>query len=410
MLKTTLISIFTFCYLFLHSQNYNNEYQGYIISSENDSIVGTVKLNNNVANKNVCDFKKVQTKRFNQYQPHEIKAYGIHNGRRFHSRLVKSDTTSQQYFLELLLDGIVDFYLLHNLDKNSYYIEKDRIIYELSIGEFIIKDEYQVSHVRSSEQYKSILKQLFEDSEIPETKINKTRFSQAALVDLTKEYHNNVCDSYDCIDYTKKYKSKRYLEFHVGIPRTKISLVDFDQTVHSNNSTFGILFITKPKNSFKSIEFILGATLTNTQSFLDWAKDTSSEILQRNELRDFDFSYLSLPIGFRYYFNNDNRLRVFGGLQFETKFILKNNYFVESYLTMPSNPDYRYVENNANVDLKFPFFGLSGNAGISYFINQKSSLSFSIYKEYNLPLPYNGIEQFTISQTGLLLSYKHGIN
>lgn len=387
-----------------------DEYPGYIVTSQNDSINGTIRFVTNISNKNHCDFKKNDSNKYQLYKPEELSSFGIHDGRRFHSRIVELDTTTNQYFLELLVDGIVDLYILKDRDKLNYFIEKGDKIFELSNNEFKAKDEFDVTTVRSTEQYKSMLIQLFQDSEISKKTINNSPFSQVALVNLTKEYHENVCDTYDCIDYTRINKARITLEIFAALPRANITLSGFNQTAIENNYSFGTLLTIKPKNLFKTVEFITGVSYSKAQSNFDFDPIETTAGLIKNELFDIKINYLTIPLGLRYYLNYTNKLRFYTTLQFNLNFLFRSSFYNEAYWTVNHDPNYRGYLYEFDYIYNRLFNGFSGEVGCNYQFSEVSSLSFSVYHDRNLPIFAKNVNLLVLNQTGIRLSLKQKLN
>ena len=394
----------------LYSQKLiGDEFPGYIINTNKDSINGTIRFTSNISNKSQCDFKKNNSNKYELYSARELSAFGIHKGRRFHSRTVELDTSTHQYFLELLVDGIVNLYILKDFGKTKYFIEKGDKIFELSNNEFDAKDEFDVSQIRSTEQYKSMLAQLFQDSEISVKNIKKSPFSQAALVNLTTEYHNNVCDSYDCIDYTQNIKSNIAVELYGAYSNSDILLSEFDKEGFSSNPSFGARVTIKPKNLFKTVEFISGFGYSKKSVDFDFTSIPNNVGLEVNELYQININYLSIPLGIRYYLNYTNKLRFYSTLNFSLNFLFDTKIFRERYYTIQNDPNYRSTIIQGAYDYNKLFNGSAAEIGCNYQFNNVSSFSLSLYYERYFPIWAGNNELFKLNQTGLKLSYRQNL-
>jgi hypothetical protein len=119
----------------------------------------------------------------------------------------------EKYFLEYLLDGKVDIFVLHEIDKKRYFIEKPGTpISELKFSETIIIEK-GIKYTYVDPRLKGFLLYYMSDSpSIREQIANLKSLNQKALINLSEKYHYSVCPDEECINYTKKLfweKSKK---------------------------------------------------------------------------------------------------------------------------------------------------------------------------------------------------------
>ncbi len=88
----------------------NSYKSGYIVTNNNDTIYGLIKLRSNYLNNRSCDFKKTEDDSPEQLSPSDIKAYKIEDSKFYISKMISLRDTNRVVFLEFLLDGIVNLY------------------------------------------------------------------------------------------------------------------------------------------------------------------------------------------------------------------------------------------------------------------------------------------------------------
>src|SRR5690606_19029721 len=97
-----------------------------------------------------------------------------------------------------------------------------------------------------SNQYIGLLSYLFQDSPELSNQIKSTDFGFKPLIKITKDYHNNVCDEYSCIDYTKSTKTKIHLEPFIGVMNSWMKLESSSDVAYDIKPVIGINFRFKP--------------------------------------------------------------------------------------------------------------------------------------------------------------------
>jgi hypothetical protein len=193
---------------------------GFIVNNSNDTIWGEGKVD--ILQK-FCIFQQNNTQVALKYLPNDIKCIRFLNGKYFISKKVTTIrhkfilfvmdsivTKSEQYFLEYLLDGKVDLYVLQDFAERLYFIEKPGMpISELQFNETILEQNGKFFFYTNS-RFKGFLKIYMNDSPQICERIDKIRrVTQRSLVDLLEDYHHSVCTDYECINYTKKFHGQR---------------------------------------------------------------------------------------------------------------------------------------------------------------------------------------------------------
>ncbi len=197
--------IFLLCFTELKSQT--DFRPGYVITNENDTLHGYIDYRGSARNAKKCDFKKDEQSETKEFNPGEIKGY-----RFIDSKYYISKEAGKGYFLflEFLVNGMADLYYYFDGENSHYFIEKsDGQMFELS------NDQEQFSanghqYVRESKSYIGYLKYAFSDCPQILAKIDNTEFGMKPLVNLTKKYHDYMCNGEKCIIYEKKVPAMRF--------------------------------------------------------------------------------------------------------------------------------------------------------------------------------------------------------
>ncbi len=195
----------------------DSEY-GYIVSMAYDTTYGSVKME---SNQEVCHFKAAGSNNFERYLPVQLISIRDKNGKYYVSKEVTDqNNVSHWYFLEYLVDGELDLYVI--LGTDQYFISKsDGTIIELQDK---IKHQYKNGgkvYTSRDKKYIGYLRSSMADAPQLFPEIDNIDFlNQQQLVDVCINYHNAVCDSYQCIDYAKNlHKPINSLEIQCGLTR-----------------------------------------------------------------------------------------------------------------------------------------------------------------------------------------------
>jgi hypothetical protein len=188
---------------------------GYIITNNLDTIHGFINLKSNIKNSKSCEFKAENNEERKLFLPSDIYGYRIENYKFYVSRQIEINDEKRLVFLEYLIKGIVDLFYFVDSDGDYYFIYKEGVLYPLTNNKIQITLNNNV-YERRSNKYVGMLKSLFKDSRETLIDVDKVTFNYKSLIDISKEYHNNVCKSQECIDFTKSTKIKIILEPYVG--------------------------------------------------------------------------------------------------------------------------------------------------------------------------------------------------
>jgi hypothetical protein len=184
---------------------------GYIVTNKNDTIRGLVSLQTKSDYSKMCSYMDSEKKEKKIYTPEEISSYRIENKMLFQSKEIEINKVKTRVFLEYLVNGIADLYYLYQPDGDVYFITKDTVLIPLTnrpksvtVNEDVIGMRPDIkTYEGESNQYKGVLRYLFQDSPEVVKEIEGTAFNHKSLIKITKNYHNSIAKDKKCIDYTK---------------------------------------------------------------------------------------------------------------------------------------------------------------------------------------------------------------
>ncbi len=239
--------------------------QGYIITSDFDTLRGYIKLKSNFENSESCEFAQTENQIPKAYSPYDIRAYRIENSKYYLSKDIVMDSVKKKIFLEYLVDGIVDLYYLKDRGNEYYFIEKDTLLMQLSNDGSIVtvkgkggQGEFESNYFKNSNQYKRILQYLFQDSKETLAEIPNTAFDYRPLIKITKDYHKSVCKDNNCIDFTKSTNKGLFLEPYLGAIYSRMGLKTSQDYVTEFKPYAGLQLRLRPFKGFSRWYFVAG--------------------------------------------------------------------------------------------------------------------------------------------------------
>jgi len=188
----------------------------FIVNHQNDTIYG---VGNIIKGQEYCLFKKSDATDYTKYYPNEITAFRIIGGKYFVSReIMEPNDEMKWYFLEFLVDGEIDLFTISS--SGRYFIKKEnedflelnddiKSIQRIDGKNYMVQNKHYLGYIRV---YMSETPELF-------PVIDKMdRLNQRDLVSLAVDYHNTICNEYECINYTKNIPKVTYkLELLSGV-------------------------------------------------------------------------------------------------------------------------------------------------------------------------------------------------
>jgi hypothetical protein len=178
----------------------NDWKQGYIITNQGDTIYGYIDNRDSRSNSKQCYFRKHDKEEAQVYTPQDISAYRFSDDKFFISKTLNGKESEKTVFLEFVLKGKVNLYHLKD-ENDSYFIEKDSLMYELKNTEKIQEINDKKYYVKK-EEYKGVLSFLLNDANM-QSDIQKSNYSSKSLLRISKQYHEKVCTNEECIIYEK---------------------------------------------------------------------------------------------------------------------------------------------------------------------------------------------------------------
>jgi hypothetical protein len=234
--EKTRLKLFTIIFLILSGlaalaqTDFRN---GYYITHENDTVFGLVDYRGEVRNSQTCVYKKNDVDEPLKFNPAEIKAYRFNDGKFYISKLINTGDEENTVFLEFLVNGITNLYFFRDVNNYLYFLEdKKGNMLELSNKTITEEVEGKGEIQRNSNKYIGILRATFADCQEIQPQINNVGLGHKSLIEITKNYHNYVCDTEECIVYEKKVPSAK-VRF-APVLKTGVANFHFDKGIFSN--------------------------------------------------------------------------------------------------------------------------------------------------------------------------------
>ena len=189
-------SIFLSCViLFATYQNSlgqeNNFLPGFVVTSNNDTIRGSIQFKDRSFNSDNCVFKEASNSNPKTYKPGEIKSYSIGNKGSFYSHGVSTDVQIRNVFLECIVSGKVSLY---NFD-DRYFMESKGRVQEIVVTKSTVKEGDKV-YTMDLPVYKGILQTEMNDCPTIHQNISKTGFTKKELTQLFVDYHKCIGEDF----------------------------------------------------------------------------------------------------------------------------------------------------------------------------------------------------------------------
>lgn len=187
-----------------------NFLDGYILTTENDTVFGKIDNRAYSDNSQYCDFKKKDTDSVKRYYPDKIYGYRFTNGKYYISKDVEVDKKQVRLFLEYLINGNLNIYFfMDEGNKGHYFASKESSpIKELKYSEkTTIIDGRQM--LDESKEYVGLLTYFTMDCEKIRSEIPKmNEIDHKKLIKFAENYHNLTCKDGKCIIYEKHLPRK----------------------------------------------------------------------------------------------------------------------------------------------------------------------------------------------------------
>lgn len=298
--------IFTIFYNISFSQS--DWRDGYVITSENDTLRGQI---NHLAYKSMgqeCRFRANTKSSITTFHPKDIKGYVLTNFAKYVSSKIDED---RLVYLEFLIDGILDLYYIRIDDKDRYFIERDSLPLKEIKYEEEIKSKDGIKYLYESTTHVGLVSLYTKDAPELHNRILNLKNDFSNLRNFTVDYHNKVCKDKRCITYRNK---DQYTKFAIGphFGYTQQSYHYDNTKVVGNYFAYGLYIRVWSPRINKNFFVRTGAIISNFDEY-------NYSITKLNERKTivkipFQFEYI-IPIpfkikpraslGFSYFTNSD---------------------------------------------------------------------------------------------------------
>ena len=188
-----------------------NYVPGYIVTNQQDTLVGWIDYRTDAKNALECNFKKDAMSKKQTYLPGSIFGYRLINEGKFYiSKNITINNISQIVFVEYLVQGIVNLYFY--VDSKNPLWTPEYYLFEDETGKMTVitkkPDQYVtndngVTHIKTDNSYIEIIRHLFQSSDATIKDIDHLQFTQQSIIEITKDYHKQMCTTgEDCIVFT----------------------------------------------------------------------------------------------------------------------------------------------------------------------------------------------------------------
>lgn len=265
---------------------------GYVITHQNDTLHGYIDYSINARNITECKFKDQLNGKITHYTFDKVKAYRYYDANYFVALKIENQGT---YFVEQLVDGIVDLFYFSDKDGSHYFVRMNDEIFELKNSKYEIEVNGK-AYTRKKKEYINTLKYLFQDSPTSSNRIKNLYFDQNAFINLVEYYHNDVCHDQECIVYSK---NKRFPKLRLGLMSGyTISNIVFtgNKYIKGLNSdfsrgrslTYGLILNASDPYLSERFSLQIETVILNTNYFTDSTK--------------ININYLKIPFTLKYTF------------------------------------------------------------------------------------------------------------
>ena len=214
-MRKLLVLFITLCLsAMLYAQD--NYEPGYIITNQQDTIVGRINLRTDKNNQKQCEFKSDLKLAAKIYLPEDIAGYRFtSSGKYYVSREIRLNEIPQRVFLEFLVKGIMNLYYYEDKTVNYYFFENQDGKMEVVSRE---PERVENMTIYEDNKYKGLIRYLFRDYQPIAQKANKLKFDQKSMMGVVEEYHNEVCTTGEsCIIFQNEHPDDKGLKYKISV-------------------------------------------------------------------------------------------------------------------------------------------------------------------------------------------------
>jgi hypothetical protein len=307
-------TFFLVCIIILFLNLFSNKlvaqkknYNGFVVTDQNDSIFGRLSLSTGKENIKYCIIENTDSQK--KYTFDQIKRYGYIDGACYDTRLL------QDTILRVLVQGKVSLYKY----QTTLYIGKEgEGVYRLeTFTNRVVKngEMYYVEDIK----WKGKVALLTSDCNMDPEELKELKLSEPDLTDFVVKYNRCANTAYFEYNSNKKWSKASfglvggYYMSTLKVSNDATSYYYTNQTYTEKHPSIGaILKVYYPRVSERlSNQVEINITKTSFNSVKTYEFPSQDEIYTNS----FDFTVLSIPITFNYTFLKDqkNALELFGG-------------------------------------------------------------------------------------------------
>lgn len=344
--------------------------EGFIINSANDTIYGLIDYRGDQRNSRVCRFKPDIQASVVEFLPGEISGYRFNDGKYYVSKKLSLGGAERMLFVQYILNGIADLYYYRDETGDYYLIEKEGgDLIRLDNEKRLVRNAYGDEYLYHTRMYIGQLKTVFIDYPGLLPRLDNLQLKHKSLIEVTKTYHDYVCNDNQCIVY----------EAPAPVVRTTISpVIEYGQTqMRTNYPRWYSEFKFEGYTASAGVAFDLTAPVLNDKLSLGLTLTGGKSDLQSNHLKKYGLYVHDYTLDLEY-FHLENRVELLytypkGRLRpsFSAGFI--NNLILSAHHSQVADrylyEDYvETIEEEFNIPHKNYRFGYKVGAGFKYIL------------------------------------------
>jgi len=183
--------------------------EGYLIDNDSDTLQGWIDMRKSLKNVEFVWFSTSSDGNFTPVEASTLQGYTLLDGLHMISRQVSINGVTRVRFIEYLVDGIVDLYLVNEDGQYYYLIEiegKEPLLLDDTNKSLERDDE---TYIVKSHQYIGALKAAMADCPDLFPQIETMTLSSVNLVKLSHDYHDRMCSpGAPCLVYQRESVSR----------------------------------------------------------------------------------------------------------------------------------------------------------------------------------------------------------
>jgi hypothetical protein len=356
--------------------------EGYIITNNNDTLVGYLNFEGSMINSNRCSFKSAPDSDAVTYYPGEIIGFRFNNSKFFITREIFRENELQKVFLEWLIKGKASI-LEYAGDLNPRYfilLENDSL-YELENTKEI-KNIDEIDYSVENKEYVGALRYYLQDAPSLSPRINTLSFDDKSFIKIAHDYHEQVCKDEACIIYEDTH---RKINTSLGVAVNNFySQLKLNNTKAENAylaSTFGFgisgefsnLPILSPKFSLRLNAMYYHIIYSYSLEGLNYTYGDDERL--------FAIDFIRVPLQLTYKFSH-SKLKPFVGLGLAANIrfgFTPYNQLLVNYIT--EHYDYSFGVTVLQL-------AVNGGLGLEYLVSKK--IGFSFETDYEVAFGFFG--------------------